>query len=201
MTTITKAALLSLLLACTASAAPQPGQPAPDFTLADSEGTQHKLSELKGKFIVLEWLNQDCPFVKKHYDSGNMQSLQREYTGREVQWFTIISSAPGRQGHMTPSEAQAHRKAQASSPTAILFDEDGKTGRLYGAKVTPHMFVINPDGILVYAGAIDDHKSADMADIAKAKNYVRQALDEAMSGQPVSHPTSVAYGCTIKYAD
>lgn len=201
MTTITKATLLSALLACTAAAAPHPGQPAPDFTLADSEGTQHKLSELKGKFVVLEWLNQDCPFVKKHYNSGNMQALQKEYTGKDVQWFTIISSAPGKQGHMTPPEAQAHRKAHASSPTAILFDEDGKTGRLYGAKVTPHMFVINPDGILVYAGAIDDRKSTDMADIAGAKNYVKQALDEAMSGQPVSAPTSVAYGCTIKYAD
>jgi len=199
---MTKAAtLLSILLACAAVAAPQPGQPAPDFTLSDSKGAQHKLSELKGKFVVLEWLNQDCPFVKKHYDSGNMQALQKEYTGKGAQWLTIVSSAPGRQGHMTPADAEAHRKAQAASPTAILLDEDGKTGRLYGAKVTPHMFVINPDGILVYAGAIDDRKSIDTADIAGAKNYVKQALDEAMSGRPVSEPTSVAYGCTIKYAE
>ena len=201
MKTIAKSAVVLLSIIGTALAAPQTGQPAPDFTLTDSNGKSHKLSDFKGKFVVLEWLNHGCPFVVKHYGSSNMQKLQKEFTGKDVVWLSIASSAPGKQGHMTPAETNLAKEEKGSAATAVLLDADGTVGRLYEAKVTPHMFVVNPDGVLIYMGAIDDVKSVDAADIAGAKNLVKQALDEAMAGKPVSEPVTAAYGCGVKYAN
>lgn len=199
MNMISKSILALLVAAGTAVAAPQVGQPAPGFTLTDSNGQSRNLSDFKGRFVVLEWLNHGCPFVVKHYESGNMQSLQKEYTGKDVVWLSIVSSAPGKQGHMSPDETNKAKAEKGSAATAVLLDEDGTVGKLYDAKVTPELYVINPEGVLVYAGAIDDKKSTDPADVAGAKNYVKQALDEAIAGKPVSEPTITAYGCGIKY--
>ena len=199
MNMISKSILVLLVATGTAVAAPQVGQPAPEFTLTDSNGQSHKLSDFKGKFVVLEWLNHGCPFVVKHYESGNMQNLQKEYTGKDVVWLSIVSSAPGKQGHMNPEETNKAKAEKGSAATAVLLDEDGTVGKLYDAKVTPELYVINPAGVLVYAGAIDDKKSTDPADVAGAKNYVKQALDEAMAGKPVSEPSTTAYGCSVKY--
>jgi peroxiredoxin len=196
---ILKSILALLVAAGTAVAAPQVGQPAPEFTLTDSNGKSHNLSDFKGKFVVLEWLNHGCPFVKKHYDGGNMQGLQKEFTGKDVVWLSIVSSAPGKQGHMSPEETNKTKEEKGSAATAILNDEDGTLGKLYDAKVTPELSVINPEGTLIYMGAIDDKKSVEPADVAGAKNYVKQALDEAVAGKPVSEPTTTAYGCGIKY--
>jgi peroxiredoxin len=199
MNTIIKSTLALLVAAGTAVAAPQIGQPAPEFTLTDSNGQSHNLSDFKGKFVVLEWLNHGCPFVQKHYDGGNMQGLQKEYTGKDVVWLSIASSAPGKQGNMSPEETNKAKEEKGSAATAILIDEDGTVGKLYDAKVTPELYVINPEGTLVYMGAIDDKKSVDAADVAGAKNYVKQALDEALAGNPVSEPATEAYGCSVKY--
>lgn len=196
---VLKSTLALLVAAGTAVAAPQIGSPAPEFTLTDSNGTSHKLSDFKGKFVVLEWLNHGCPFVQKHYDGGNMQGLQKDYTGKDVVWLSIVSSAPGKQGHMSPEETNKAKEEKGSAATAILLDEDGTVGQLYDAKVTPELYVINPEGTLIYMGAIDDKKSVDAADVAGAKNYVKQALDEAMAGKPVSEPTTTPYGCSVKY--
>lgn len=196
------ALLLAIATATVLTAAPaQVGSPAPDFTLTDCAGKSVSLSNFKGKTVVLEWTNAGCPFVVKHYGSGNMQKLQKDATGRGVVWLTICSSAPGKQGHMTPDEAAKACEANGSHATAYLLDEDGKVGQLYAAKRTPEMYVINPDGILVYHGAIDDKKSADAADIPGAKNFVAAALDEVLAGKPVSTPSTEAYGCSVKYAD
>jgi peroxiredoxin len=199
MNIITKSTVALLVAAGTALAAPQVGQPAPEFTLTDSNGKAHKLSDFKGKFVVLEWLNHGCPFVIKHYESGNMQKLQKEYTGKDVVWLSIASSAPGKQGHMSPEETNKTKADKGSAATAVLRDEDGTVGKLYDAKVTPELYVVDPEGTLIYMGAIDDVKSTDTADVAGAKNYVKQALDEAMAGKPVSEPSTSAYGCGIKY--
>ena len=196
---ILKSTAALLVAAGTAFAAPQIGQPAPEFTLTDSNGQSHNLSDFKGKFVVLEWLNHGCPFVKKHYDGGNMQGLQKEYTGKDVVWLSIASSAPGKQGNMSPEETNKTKEEKGAAPTAVLIDEDGTVGKLYDAKVTPELFVINPEGTLIYAGAIDDKKSVDAADVAGARNYVKQALDEAMAGNPGSTPQTEAYGCSVKY--
>jgi peroxiredoxin len=199
MNIITKTSLALALAAGTALAAPEVGQPAPAFTLTDSNGQSHNLADFKGKFVVLEWLNHGCPFVKKHYDSNNMQKLQKEYTGKDVVWLSIVSSAPGKQGHMSPEETNKAKEEKGSAPTAVLLDEDGTVGKLYDAKVTPALYVINPEGNLIYAGAIDDTKSVDAADVEGATNYVKQALDEALAGQPVSTSKTEAYGCSVKY--
>ncbi len=182
------------------SARTRVGDAAPDFTLTDSTETERSLSDFTGSFVVLEWFNNDCPFVRKHYGSGNMQRLQATYTGQDVVWLTIASSAPGKQGHIVSPDAAAEliRTWQAKQ-TALLFDPDGTVGKRYGAKTTPHLFIIDPDGILVYAGAIDDTPSADPADIPGATNYVQQALDEAMAGKPVSVAHTRSYGCSVKY--
>ncbi len=180
------------------SAAPV-GQAAPDFTLTDITGTAHKLSDHRGSYVVLEWFNPGCPFVRKHYFSDNMQKLQRAYTGKGVVWWTINSSAAGREGHQTPEEAAATMKEWNGSPTAVFLDADGTVGRQFGAKATPHMFVINPDGVLIYAGAIDNRRSPDQADIEGAVNYVQQTLDEAMAGRPIAVAQTDAYGCSVKY--
>jgi peroxiredoxin len=199
MKTIAKSAVVLLSIIGTALAAPQTGQPAPEFSLTDSNGKSHKLSDFKGKFVVLEWLNHGCPFVVKHYGSGNMQKLQKEYTGKDVVWLSIASSAPGKQGHMSPEDTNKTKEEKGSAASAVLLDEDGTVGRLYDAKVTPELYVIDPEGVLIYMGAIDDKKSVDAADVAGAKNYVKQALDEAMAGKAVSEPVTAAYGCGIKY--
>jgi len=175
------------------------GQPAPDFTLPDANGQSQSLSQHKGKYVVLEWFNNECPFVKKHYGSGNMQGLQAAYTAKGVVWLTIASSAPGKQGYMTPEQAQTVIRDRQASQTALLLDPDGAVGHLYGAKTTPHLFVIGPDGTLLYAGAIDDKPSYDQADIPGATNYVAQTLDEAMAGRPVSVSQTTSYGCSVKY--
>lgn len=175
------------------------GQMASDFTLNDTNGQAQALSAYKGEYIVLEWFNHDCPFVKKHYDSNNMQSLQKEYTAKGVVWLSINSSAPGKEGYYEAAQMQQLMEAKNAAPTAVLLDPDGIAGRLYGAQATPHMFVIDPNGMLIYQGAIDDIPSVDVADIPKAINYVRAALDAAMAGQPVAVSTTKSYGCSVKY--
>jgi len=177
------------------------GQPAPAFTLPDSNGKTHALAEYAGKVVVIEWWNHECPFVGKHYGSGNMQKLQREWTAKGVVWLTVSSSGPGKQGHVDGPKAAALMKEKSGGPTAVLLDPEGKVGRAYGAKTTPHMFVIDAKGRLVYAGGIDDKPSTDRADVATAKNYVAAALGEILAGRPVSTPTSPPYGCGVKYAD
>lgn len=186
-------------LATVAHAQVEVGKPAPDFTLKDTAGKEHSLSDFKGKVVVLEWVNHGCPFVVKHYSGGNMQQLQKDATGQGAVWLTICSSAPGKQGHMSAEDAAKKKQEVGSNATAYLLDEDGKVGQLYGAKVTPEMYVINSEGVLVYHGAIDDKKSTDVADIEGAKNYVTAALKEVFAGKPVSTPTSTAYGCSVKY--
>ena len=183
----------------TARAAAMVGQPAPDFTLVDSNGAKHSLSDLKGKIVVLEWVNFECPFVGKHYGSGNMQKLQKAYTGKGVVWLSINSSADGKQGYFPPDKINALMKEKGAAPTAYLIDADGAVGRAYGAKTTPHMYVIDAKGSLIYAGGIDDTPSTDQADVATAKNFVRAALDEALAGKPVTTASSTPYGCSVKY--
>ncbi len=175
------------------------GQPAPDFSLADTKAVAHSLSQYKGKYVVLEWLNHGCPFVKKHYESNNMQSLQKEFTGKGVIWLSINSSSKGKEGYTSGQEADQLTQQKNASPTAVLLDPKGTVGHLYAAKTTPHMYIINPEGILIYQGAIDDKPSADTADVASAKNYVKAALDQSMAGQPVEVSSTKSYGCGVKY--
>src|SRR4051812_15177299 len=178
---------------------PPVGSKAPDFAAPDTTGKTKSLGDYKGKFIVLEWFNPECPFVKKHYGSGNMQKLQEEYTGKGVVWLTIDSSAPGTEGHISGEQAEKIIGSWKSHQTALLLDQDGKVGRAYGAKNTPHMFVINPEGKVVYEGAIDSKRTPNPADIPSSTNYVKQALDEALSGKSVSNATTQPYGCSVKY--
>ena len=194
-------AAVALLAADTAiiHAAPAVGSDAPDFKLTDVEGKTHTLSEHKGKYVVLEWTNPGCPFVQKHYGSGNMQKLQTEFTKKDVVWLSIDSSAQGKEGYLTADEGKAWLKETNAQPSALLLDADGKVGKLYGAKATPHIFIINPEGKLLYAGAIDSIPSADKADIAKATNYVQTGLDEAMAGKALTTTSTKAYGCSVKY--
>jgi peroxiredoxin len=180
-------------------APPVCGKPAPQFTLTDTNGKTRSLKDYKGKFVVLEWFNQGCPFVNKHYGSGNMQKLQKEYTEKGVIWLSICSSAPGKQGNYSGKEHNAMFESKHASPTAILLDEDGAVGRLYAAKTTPDMFVINPKGVLIYSGAIDDKPDTDPTSIAGARNYVREVLDEAMSGKELTVEPTKSYGCSVKY--
>ena len=202
-----KRALMIGLAACALAAGhagagaaePSVGEPAPEFSLTDTSGTAHSPAEAKGTFVVLEWSNPECPFVKKHYGSGNMQRLQDAYTGKGVTWWTIISSAPGKQGYVTPAEGNTLRAQRGDQSSAMLLDPDGTVGRLYGAKTTPHMFVINPDGALIYKGAIDNKPTPDPNDIASAANYVQEALDAAMAGKAVPTPETQSYGCSVKY--
>ena len=192
--------VLAALFAVCAQAV-QVGTPAPDFTATDTHGQVHSLSEYKGKFVVLEWHNRECPFTRKHYESGNMQKLQREWTSRGVIWFTVISSAPGQQGYVTPGQENAYVQKMHAVPTAVLMDPAGKLGHMYNAKTTPEMFVIDPQGKLIYTGAIDDKPTPDPDDIRGANNYVSDALTEAMAGKPVATPYTRSYGCSVKYPD
>ncbi|PKL42212.1 MAG: thioredoxin family protein [Candidatus Riflebacteria bacterium HGW-Riflebacteria-1] len=181
------------------SAGPVLGEAAPNFTLNDLDGKPVELASFKDKYVVLEWTNYDCPFVKKHYSSGNMQALQDKAIADGVVWLTINSSAAGKQGNFTPEKWKELAAERKSAPTAILLDGDGKIGQLYVAKTTPEMFVIDPNGALIYMGAIDDKPTANIEDVKTAINYVQSALDEAKAGKPVSVPISKPYGCSVKY--
>ena len=181
-------------------AAARVGEPAPAFTAPATTGGAVSVEAHRGKVVVLEWTNHDCPYVRKHYESGNMQALQKETTGQGVVWLTIISSAPGEQGHVSPAEANALTAKRSAAPTAVLLDPRGTVGKLYGATNTPHMYVIDPSGKLVYAGAIDDRPTSRKGDVAGANNYVRAALQAISGGQPVKTPVTRAYGCTVKYS-
>lgn len=192
------ALVLAISVALSAFAA-RVGAPAPAFTGTDTHGKTHKLSDYRGKFVVLEWTNKDCPFTQKQYDSGNMQTLQRQWTQQGVVWFTVLSSAPGHQGYMTAAEENAWMARVHAAPTAALLDPSGSIGHAYEAKTTPHMFIIDPSGKLIYDGAIDDHPTTDTADVPISRNYVSEALNEAMSGKPVAVAYTRPYGCSVKY--
>ena len=195
-----RALSLCLPLALAVSAAHAAvGSPAPDFSLVDTSGKKHSLAEFKGKVVVLEWLNHDCPFVKKHYDSGNMPALQSRYTGKDVVWLSINSSAPGKQGNYPPEKAAALSREKKSAASYVLLDPDGAVGRAYGAKTTPHMYVIDRSGVLRYEGAIDSAPSTEPSDIAGATNYVASAVDAVMAGKAVDPSVTQAYGCAVKY--
>jgi peroxiredoxin len=183
----------------TPARAVQVGAPAPDFHGTDSNGKTQSLDQYKGKYVVLEWHNHDCPYTIKHYKSGNMQSLQKEWTAKGVVWFTVISSAPGEQGYVDAAQENAYMKKMGAQPTAAILDPKGEIGHLYGAKTTPNMFIIDPTGKLIYAGAIDDHPTPEISDIQSSKNYVSAALSEAMDGKPVQTPVTRPYGCSVKY--
>jgi alkyl hydroperoxide reductase subunit AhpC len=176
-----------------------PGQKAPDFTLTDTNSQKHSLSDYKGKFVVLEWFNPECPFVKKHYNSGNIPNLQREYTAKGVVWLSVDSSAAGKQGNLPSGEINKFIAVKGAAPTAVLLDADGRVGHLYDAKTTPAMYVIDPKGNLIYQGAIDDTPGTDPAEIKTSKNYVREALDMALGGKPVVVSATKSYGCSVKY--
>jgi len=182
-----------------AADSPAVGTNAPDFSLTDSKGKTQSVSQYKGKYVVLEWFNPECPFVKKHYGSGNMQKLQEEFTGKGVVWLSVDSSAPGQQGHLTAEQANARMSEWKTKQTALVLDPDGKAGQSYGAKNTPHMFVINPEGKIVYEGAIDSKATPDPADIANSTNYVKVALEESLAGKAVSNANTKPYGCSVKY--
>jgi len=177
------------------------GSPAPDFKGTDSTGSQQTLSQYKGKYVVLEWANQGCPYDQKHYLSGSMESLQKKWTGKGVVWLSVISSAPGQQGYVSPAEENDYLKKMKAAPTAAILDPKGTIGRLYGAKTTPHMFVIDPTGKLIYQGAIDDKPSPDPDTLKGAHNYLEDALNSSMAGKPVPTESTRAYGCAVKYAD
>ena len=177
------------------------GDRAPDFKGTDSRGKTVSLSDYRDKIVVLEWFNVGCPFTRKHYLSSNMQTLQKEYTKKGVVWLSITSSAPGKQGYLTLGNVNDQPLLKDASPTAIILDSDGKIGRLYGAKTTPHMFIIDRSGYIVYNGAIDSIRSTDVKDVPRAENYVKMALDELLEGKTVTVKTTQPYGCSVKYAD
>lgn len=174
-------------------------EPAPNFKLMDSNGKEHSLSDFKDKIVVLEWINYECPFVKKHYNSKNMQTLQEKYTKAGIVWLTICSSAESKQGNFSNDEINSRSNKHGAKFTAYLVDADGKVGKMYGAKTTPHMYIIDKTGKLVYAGGIDDKASTEIADIKSAKNFVSSALDELLAGKNVSLQSSKPYGCSVKY--
>lgn len=197
----TGAALLAALsLTGMASAKISTGSTVSDMQVTDSNGTVHNLSDFAGKNVVLEWTNHGCPYVKKHYKSGNMQALQKEATADEdTVWLSIISSAPGKQGYVSGEEANELTVTRAAAPSAVVLDAEGTAGRTFAAKTTPHMYIINADQTLVYQGAIDDNRSANPADALTAKNYVREALTAVNAGQSVPTPETAPYGCSVKY--
>jgi hypothetical protein len=192
---------LSILLAAwlhPALALP-PGSPAPDFKGVDSNGVTHSLSDYRGKYVVLEWANRGCPYEQKHYLSGNMESLQKQWTGKGVVWLSIISSAPGQQGYVTPAEENDYLRTMKASPTAALLDPTGAIGHLYDARTTPHIFVIDPAGKLIYQGAIDNQPTPNPSSLNSADNYLNDALNAAMAGKPVAVAVTKPYGCSVKY--
>ena len=198
--TLLKSALLSTTLIASTAFAVKPGDQAPDFKGTDSNGKTQSLSQYKGKWVILEWANRGCPYEQKHYNSGNMEALQKQWTSKGVVWLSVLSSAPGQQGYMTPSEENEYLSSKHAAPTAAILDPTGAIGRLYEAKTTPHMFVIDPTGKLVYMGAIDDKPSPDPDTLKGAQNYLNDALNASMSGKPVAVTTTRPYGCSVKYA-
>jgi peroxiredoxin len=192
-------ALAGALLSTAAAAAPAVGEPAPAFRVTDTTGKTWTLDALAGKPAILEWTNHDCPYVRKHYDAGNMQALQKEAVGAGYVWLSVISSAPGKQGHVSASEADGLTSSRGAAPSAVLLDESGEMGRAYDAKTTPHMYLIDADGVLRYMGGIDDIRSTDPADILKATNYVRAAMADLAAGDAVAEAVTPPYGCSVKY--
>lgn len=191
--------VLSILVMASPAHALETGKVAPEFTALNSNGKSVKLSDYKGKVVVLEWLNYGCPFVQKHYKSKNMQELQQKYTGEGVVWLSVISSAKGKQGHVTAAQAEKDRKEYGSKASGVILDETGKLGKLYGAETTPHMFVISPKGVLTYQGAIDDKVSTELEDAKTAKSYLVPAIDAAKSEKAPAVAQVKAYGCSVKY--
>lgn len=182
-----------------AGPAPEVGKPAPAFTLPDSRGAEHSLAQYRGKWVVLEWLNYGCPYVQKHYRTGNIPGQQEKWRGKGVVWLAIASSAPGEQGHYEAAKMNAESQKKGSKASAVLLDPAGTVGRLYDARVTPHMFVIDPNGTLVYMGGIDNVPTPRDRDLERATQLVDAALEEGMAGKPISTPTSRPYGCNVKY--
>ena len=195
--------ITAMLAACAAvllsAGAPRPGQAAPDFTARTASGEVVRLSDFAGQRVILEWTNADCPFVQKHYGAGNMQALQRRATADGTVWLSVVSSAPGKQGYVTPDEARALTTSRKAAPTHVVLDESGAVGRLYGAKTTPHMFVVDEEGVIRYQGAIDTIRSTDPADIARADNYVTAALRALRDDRAVAVTQTQPYGCSVKY--
>ena len=198
---LTSSAIAGVLTRSSMSwAAAKVGEPAPAFTATATTGSPVSLADYRGKLVILEWTNHECPYVRKHYETGNMQAIQKETTGQGVVWLTIISSAPNEQGYVTPGQADELTANRKAVPTAVLLDPKGTVGRLYGATNTPHMYLVDKAGMLVYAGAIDDRPTSRKADVQGANNYVRAALHAVAAGQPVKTPVTRAYGCTVKYS-
>ena len=192
-------ALSALSFALCAQAAPSVGQGAPDFSLKDATGKTVKLSDFRGKHVVLEWTNPNCPYVRKQYNSGNMPATQKEAVDKAVAWLAIDSTEKASWEYMEPAKVVAWQRERRAQPSALLLDEEGTAGRAYGARTTPHMYIVDPQGRLIYAGGIDSIASSDPEDIKKAVNYVRQGLNEALAGKPISAATTRPYGCSIKY--
>jgi peroxiredoxin len=205
MSSTTRRFLLTLTLgvaattAANAQATATIGSPAPAFTAIDTRGQSQSLTALKGKWVVLEWFSHECPYTRKHYSTDNMQALQREYTGRGVTWLSIVSSAPGKEGFTSVERANALTADKRAVPTAVIRDTAGVIGHLYGARNTPQLVVIDPRGVLRYNGAIDDKPTTDTADVSRAKNYLRAALNSGMAGKTIAIPTTQPYGCTVQY--
>lgn len=191
--------VLGLFLGGCLAAGPRVGQPAPDFKAVDTAGDTWTLAGLKGKTVVLEWTNHECPYVRKHYETGNMQALQNEATGKDFVWLSVISSAPGKQGHVSAEEARSLTEKRGAFPKAVLLDETGEMGRAYDASTTPHMFIIGPDGILLYMGGIDNRPTSNPDDVVGAENYVRKAFDDVSAGRGVAQSITRPYGCSVKY--
>jgi hypothetical protein len=189
----------TFLMGSNAVAAPAVGQKAPDFVAVDTAGKQHRLSDFAGKFVVLEWTNPGCPFVRKHYGSGNMPATQKAATEKGVVWLAINSTERAASDYLKPAALEAWMKEHSAAPTAVLMDEDGVIGRAYAARTTPHLYIIDPKGVLVYAGGIDSIASSRVEDVKTATNYVNQALGEAFGGKAISAATTKPYGCSIKY--
>lgn len=189
----------ALVLAGAVQAAPSVGQPAPDFTLEDASGRTVNLSDYRGKYVVLEWTNPGCPYVRKHYNSGNMAATQQDALARGAVWLSIDSTEKASGDYMEPTKLVAWQKERKAQPTTLLMDEEGTTGKAYGARTTPHMYIVDPQGRLIYAGGIDSIASSNPDDIVRATNYVKQGLGEAMAGKPLSAATTRPYGCSIKY--
>jgi peroxiredoxin len=196
---ILAAAAAAVAATATGGAFASAAGPAPGFTLTDTSGKAVKLADYHGKYVVLEWTNPECPFVRKHYTSGNMQGLQKEYGAKEVVWLAINSTNATSSEFKSPAQMSDWMKSQSAVPAATLIDSTSATGRAYGAKTTPHMFIVDPAGQLIYQGAIDDKRSANPADARTANNYVRAALTEALAGKPVSVARTTPYGCSVKY--
>src|ERR1700691_2488417 len=195
--------IVTALVLCMASvmSSAEVGDSAPDFTATASNGKTVHLADYRGQYVVLEWHNNGCPYVAKHYKSGNMQRLQKQWTSQGVVWLTILSSAPGKQGYVTASEENDYLTKEQAAPTAALLDPTGQVGHLYDAKTSPQMVVINPQGVVIYSGAIDDKPTTDLQDVQGATNYVSLALEESMAGKPVKIAATRPYGCSVKYRD